>query len=71
MPVKRPTVVSLAQLEQAAQQASLLAMTERQLADVNGGALAISKEPLIDPGTTLGMMPPREPDPTFGSYTLS
>ena len=70
MPVKRPIVVSLAQLEQAAQNASMLALDERQLATTSGGALAISK---LDPGTTMGMMPPEPLDPSivFSTSTLS
>ena len=64
MPVKRPTVVSLAELEQAARNASLLALDERQLTEVSGGIIPTIIK--TDPGTTLGMMPPRDPDGGFG-----
>lgn len=57
----RPAVISLVDLEQAAKNASVLALDERQLVNVSGGALIKT----LDPGTTMGMFPVEPTDPTF------
>lgn len=60
MPRTRPAVISLSDLEQAAKNAAVLALDERQLTSVSGGALIST----IDP-TTMGMFPTEPVDPTF------
>lgn len=61
----RPAVISLVDLEQAAKNASALALDERQLVDVSGGTIIKT----LDPGTTMGMFPTEPTDPTF--FTVS